>query len=98
MWEDETAHEDVEEEMSKWVDRADRYNNGVFGFEVANWNSEEDNWSVVLPHQCGAWEIVGYATLEEAEAALIDFITEAQAALAAIREGRVPWDAEEAVE
>jgi hypothetical protein len=58
-------------------------------YSSGTWHSS-DRWGVGLPHQCDDWDIVGYygsaTTHAEAVAGLERFITEAQAALAALRQ------------
>lgn len=63
-----------------------------FGFEVErDWELEQsDRWRVTLPHQCDAWGIAGdsYSWVPHADAVALmeQFITEAKAALEALRE------------
>lgn len=68
----------------------------TFGFKVEcpadDDGNTADNWSVRLPHQCDAWDIAGSywhpVPHAEAVAELERFITEATAALEALRERR----------
>ena len=70
-----------------------------FGFRVQREDGfsvdgpAEDHWSVSLPHQCDSWDIVGEGYCDglphaEAVAELERFISEARAALEALRERR----------
>lgn len=72
-----------------------------FGFEVGHQDADPsegraEGWWVRLPHQCAHWDIAGAefgepATQAEAVAELERFVTEAQDALAALREGRTVY-------
>lgn len=86
-----------------------------FNFKVKFHKQNPDNriwesgWSVYLPHQCDSWDIAGSnwtpATKDEAVKGLETFISEAQEALAALKEGRThnledmdkDWDEEKYV-
>lgn len=72
----------------------------AFGFTVHPYRKGSDQWRVYLPHQCDSWDIAGedYSGVPQAEAiaGLERFISEANAALAALRSGQsvgeAPWN------
>ncbi len=58
-------------------------------FEMEVYRSDYSGWVVCLPHQCDSWSITpeyGHSTRQEAIAALERFMSEAQEALAVLKD------------